>query len=82
MKHYVITLFTRDGEFEYLDRQLFSFDGDPTDESAVLSDYFMEPVTYDEMCGGYQIDGDYRLYRVYKMKEIDPNHLDIVRKYL
>ena len=85
MKHYILTIKTQDGEHEYLDRQLFAFDGDPaslTDDKVVLSDFFMEPVTYDDFCGGYQVDGDYRIYRVYSIKEIDPNHLNIIRTYL
>lgn len=82
MKHYILTTRTQDGEHEYLDRQLFAFDGDPTDDKAVLSDFFMESVTCDDFCGGYQVDGDYRIYRVYSIIEIDPNHLNIIRTYL
>ena len=82
MKHYILTTKTQDGEHEYLDRQLFAFDGDPTDDKAVLSDFFMESVTPDEWCGGYQVDGDYRIYKVYAIKEVDPNHLNIIRTYL
>jgi hypothetical protein len=82
MRHYILITKTQDGEHEYLDRQLFAFDGDPTDDKAVLSDFFMEPVTHDEWCGGYQVDGDYRIYHVYSIKEIDPNHLNIIRTYL
>ena len=82
MKHYILTTKTQDGEHEYLDRQLFAFDGDPTDDKAVLSDFFMETVTHDKWCGGYQVDGDYRIYHVYSIKEIDPNHLNIIQTYL
>ena len=82
MKHYILTAKTQYGEHEYLDRQLFAFDGDPTDDKAVLSDFFMESVTPDEWCGGYQVDGDYRIYKVYSIKEVDPNHLNIIRTCL
>ena len=46
MKHYLITIQTRDGEFEYHSKHLLCFEGDPTDDQLVLEDWFGEELTY------------------------------------
>ena len=82
MKHYLITLQTRDGEFEYHSKHLLPFEGDTTDHLMVLSGLFGEELTYCDWSGGYQIQDDYRLYSLYHMREVEPEHLSTLTQYL
>ena len=82
MKHYLITLQTRDGEFEYFQKILLTYDGDPTDHQAALEELFGEKLTSCEFSHGYQIEGDYRLYLLYHIREVEPEHLPILSQYL
>ena len=82
MKHYLVTLQTRDGEFEYFQKILLTYDGDPTDHQAVLEELFSEKLTSCEFSHGYQIENDYRLYLLYHIRELEPEHLPILSQYL
>lgn len=82
MKHYLITIQTRDGEFEYHSKHLLGFEGDPTDDQLVLEDWFGEELTYCGWGRGYQIENDYRIYYLYHLKEVQPEHLSTLSQYL
>jgi hypothetical protein len=61
---------------------LLGFEGDPTDHQWVLEDFFGEELTYCDFSCGYQIEGDYRLYYLYHLKEVQPEHLSTLSQYL
>jgi hypothetical protein len=81
MTTYIITINIRDGEYEYLSTERITFDGDPNDEKAVLEDWCMEEMTYDDWCRAYQPDGDYRMYRLYRIQEVEEQDVEVLRKY-
>ena len=88
MKHYLITVTTYDGEYEYFDKQIIAVDdGDfksdgSLDHMKVLKLFTgSEELEYDEWLNAYQIPYCHRGYRIYSTQEIDKNDLPILRKY-
>ena len=81
MKHYMICVVTRDGDFEYFDKSILGFSGDSSDPQAVLEEYFGEPLT-NEYGKWWSLENDYRVYALYRMQEINTEHMDILKSYL
>ena len=81
MKHYIICVITMDGDYEYLDKSILSFDGDSTDTQAVLERYFGEPMTH-EYGRWWSLENDYRSYALCHLREISAEHLEILKNYL
>jgi hypothetical protein len=81
MKHYIIYVVTLDGDYEYLDKSILSFDGDSTDIQAVLEKYFGEPLT-NEYGKWWSLEDDYRCYTVRSLREISVEHFEILKNYL
>lgn len=81
-KHFMVTIVTQDGEYEYRDSSIVTMCDAAISDGDVLAMHFMQPLIYDEYTGGYQIQGDYRLYRLGGMKEISTSDLDVLRSYI
>ena len=88
MKHYLITVTTYDGDYEYLDKQIIAVDEEEFTSDGSLDDLKVlklftgsEELTYDEWLNAYQIPYCHRGYRIYGTQEIDENDLPILRKY-
>jgi len=81
-KHFMVTVVTQDGEYEYRDTSIVTMNHSTTNDGDVLAMHFMQQLIFDEYTGGYQIQGDYRLYRLVGMKEIHPSDLELLRNYI
>ena len=88
MKHYLITITTYDGDYEYLDTTVFALDDTDftsdgeIDNLKVLKFYTgADDLVYDEFLRVYQVPHCHRGYRIYTTREIEENDLPILRKY-
>tara|TARA_A100001515_G_scaffold93603_1_gene74929 strand:+ start:591 stop:842 length:252 start_codon:yes stop_codon:yes gene_type:complete len=82
MKQYMIVVVIQDGEFEYGDQMMFGWDGDPTDEFGILTEYTGDNTLVKcSYHGKYESESDYRVYSLYAIKEIDENDIPILKKY-
>lgn len=81
-KHFMVTVVTQDGEYKYRDSSIVTMNHAFTNDGDVLAMHFMQPLIRDEYTGGYQIQGDYRMYRLGGMKEISPSDVEVLRRYI
>ena len=83
MKKYLVIVKTYDGEFEYLDKTIMALDCDPNDSKQVLIEYTGDEELNDEDgYGRYTSKGDYRQYLLYFTKEVQEEHVAILKEYL
>jgi len=84
MKSYLITINTRDGEHEYIDKTILELtDEQAENPSEIISLWrgFDDKAT-EVWPTWYEFDSlDYRHYQVYHIQEIEPEHARILRLY-
>ena len=84
MKSYLITINTRDGEYEYVDKTILELTDEQVDSpSEILSLWrgFDDKAT-EAWPTWYEFGGlDYRHYQVYHIQEIEAEHARILRLY-
>ena len=82
MKQYMIIVTVQDGEYEYGDKMILGWDGDPEDELGILQDYTGDTsLKKSDWCGRYESSLDYRLYQIYGIQEVEEADLPTLRKY-
>jgi len=84
MKSYIVTINTRDGEYEYMDKTILELTDEQAESpSEILSLWRGSSDKPDEVWttwfefGGF----DHRHYQVYHIQEIEAEHVRILRKY-
>jgi hypothetical protein len=83
MKKYLVVVKTYDGEFEYLDKTIMALDCDPNDSKQVLIEYTGDEGLEDlDGYGRYTSESDYRHYLLYFTKEVQEEHVAILKEYL
>ena len=81
MKSYMMIIRITDGEFEYNDQTIFGWGGDPQDEEGILKDWTGDDDLEKCSWSDRYKSQDYRLYEVYWIKEIQEDHLPILKQY-
>ena len=87
-KRYVVTIETRDGDYEYHSTSQCQLDPKEMDKAEDRDAYILKEVHgYDHVeswSGWYEADNgyDYRLYRIYSLVEIEnPEHVELLQSY-
>ena len=83
MQHYLITIETRDGEYEYWDRWLYECDENATDID-ILKDFTGLDGENDwsqVYSSWHENSEDYRHYRVRDRQHVTPEDLVVLNKY-
>jgi predicted transcriptional regulator len=81
---YIVVEQVRDGEFEYYELCIVTLgEGkEPSEEAFLRHMYDDVTLTYDDFCRAWQLEGDYRLFRVYHYQLIESEeHKQILNKY-
>jgi len=82
MKHYLFTILTRDGEYEYYDNWLFT----PTDDMTAL-DIIVEFTGHPKEDWSeayeciYENSYDYRHYSIHSRQEVEPEDVKVLERY-
>ena len=82
MKHYLFTILTRDGEYEYYDKWLTKASDDMTALDIIVEftgtpkEDWNEPYecVYESTC-------DYRHYSIYSRQKVEPEDLKVLERY-
>ena len=87
MKSYIVTINTRDGEHEYIDKTILELTDEQAESpSEILSlwrGFDDEAIKATEVWPTWYefSDLDYRHYQVYYIQEIKPEHVEILHSY-
>tara|TARA_R100000697_G_C5328390_1_gene165682 strand:+ start:194 stop:439 length:246 start_codon:yes stop_codon:yes gene_type:complete len=81
MKHYLVKMETRDGDKEYFEMQIMAFKEEPTEEQ-IIEEHTCSTIDQEHGNGWYETKDCYRWYQLHSSTEIEPEHVDILKKYL
>jgi len=84
MKSYIVTINTRDGEYEYIDKTILELTDEQAESpSEILSLWRGSDDKPDEVWATwFEFRGfDHRHYQVYYIQEIEADHVRILRNY-
>ena len=82
MKHYLFTILTRDGDYEYYDRWLTKASDEMTalDIIVEFTGHPKEDWSEAYECI-YENNTDYRHYSIYSRQEVEPEDLKVLERY-
>lgn len=81
MRHYLVKMEIRDGEFEYYEMQIMVFEEEPTEEQ-IIEEYTCSTIDIDHGNGWYETIDCRRWFCLHSSTEIKPEHVDILEKYI